>query len=96
MDQVEPDVLACMSFPAAHRPRLHSANPIERLNGEIKRRTEVPRVGLRSPEGRLGIFPNEARWRARDQRGSDTTPWSTIPLALPRLMRSPISWYSRD
>ena len=49
MDQAEPDVLAHMSFPKEHRTKLHSTNPLERLNGEIKRRTNV-----------VGIFPNEA------------------------------------
>ncbi|KHA65706.1 IS256 family transposase [Sphingomonas sp. Ant20] len=41
MDTAEEDVLAYMSFPPQHRTKLHSTNPLERLNGEIKRRTNV-------------------------------------------------------
>ena len=37
MDEAETDVLAYMTFPAQHRAKLHSTNPLERLNGEIKR-----------------------------------------------------------
>jgi len=40
MDDAENDVLAYMTFPKEHRLKLHSTNPIERLNGEIKRRTK--------------------------------------------------------
>jgi transposase-like protein len=35
MDQAEADVLAYMQFPAAHRTKLHSTNPLERLNHEV-------------------------------------------------------------
>ena len=49
LDEAEADALAYMSFPALHRPKLHSANPLERVSGEIKRPTEV-----------VGISPDEA------------------------------------
>ena len=48
MDNAEQDGLAYMTFPRQHWAKLHSTNPIERLNGKIKPRTEV-----------AGIFPND-------------------------------------
>ena len=48
MPRAEDDVLACKTFPQSHWRQLHSTNPLERLNKENKRRTNV-----------VGIFPNE-------------------------------------
>jgi transposase-like protein len=48
LDEAEVDVLAFMTFPREHWDKISSTNPIERLNGEIKRRADV-----------IGIFPND-------------------------------------
>ena len=47
LEEAEHELLACMSFPREHWRQLYSTNPLERLNKEIKRRSNV-----------VGIFPN--------------------------------------
>lgn len=65
-DAPEEDVLAYMAFATRHRAKLHSTDPIERLDGEIQRRTDV-----------AGLSPAEASIRrlARAIRMGQTGEW---------------------
>ena len=79
--------MAFRHFPEAHWRRIWSTNPLERVNGEIKRRTNV-----------VGIFPNDAalmrlvtaviaeqhdEWQVADKRYLSEGSMESIDKSLP-------------
>ena len=48
LSEAEEDLLAYMAFPQDHWARMYSTNPLERLNREVKRRTDI-----------VGVFPDQ-------------------------------------
>ena len=81
MDEAEEDVPAYMTFPKEHRTKLHSTTPLERLNGEIKRRTNA--VGLR------GLTPPSATVLLASERGRRDPPRRCHPPGTERRMGRP-------
>ncbi len=75
-------MLAYIYFPREHRAKTHSSNPIERLNGEIKRRTDVIRI--------VGAILIEQSDEWAMQRARDMTLETITALgAASRLLPSP-------
>jgi hypothetical protein len=72
MDASRDDVLAYIDFPREHWPQIASANPLERVNREIKRRADV--IGVRRdvcpPDRNLALLTPQRRRHRRSRDGA--------------------------
>lgn len=92
LEEAEPDVLAFFAFPREHWSKLRSTNPLERVNREIGRRSDV--VGI-FPDDRALIrlaaslrcrrsrSPSSSRTRATDERRCERSRRLERPSPLP-------------
>jgi putative transposase len=88
MDEAEPDVLAYMGFPTQHRVKLHSTNPLERLNGAIN---AGPRWSVSSPTRRPTRAASARSCWNRTTSGPCSAPATSPWKASPRSARIPSS-----
>ncbi|MDQ3783892.1 MAG: transposase [Actinomycetota bacterium] len=70
LEEARDDILAFTSFPGAHWRQIWSNNPLERLNKEIRRRTDVV---ASSPIAARWSVSSARRWRSRTMNG-----WSRV------------------
>jgi putative transposase len=80
LDEAGTDVLAYMTFPAAHGVKLHSTNPLEQVNGEIKRRTFPNEDAIVRLVGAI-LHEQNDEWAVQRARYM-TTPKDTIYLVV--------------
>ena len=88
MDGAEPGVLAHRAFPREHWPPLAATNPLERLNGEIKRRTHV--VGI-SPNAAAVVRPVGAILLEQNDEGAVARRDMTLATIRPGADTEPVS-----
>src|SRR4029078_3237278 len=81
LDEAEQDVLAYMTFPKEHRTKLHSINPIERIYGEIKRRTDV--VGIFVNDDAIFRLVGEILLEQNDEWTVERTRYMTLETIAP-------------